>query len=73
LEARIPSHHEEGETPNAESVIAAEVSTILLVGDPVAAIPTALCPGAMVALPVSGPVLLPAGLFNTLLFLSARL
>lgn len=73
LEAWISAHHQEGEASDAELVITAEVSTKLLLGDPVAVIPAALAPGAMVALPVSGPMLLPSDLFHTLLFLGAWL
>jgi len=73
LEAWIPADHHEGQAFNAEVVIVTEVSTVLLLGDPVAAISAALVPGAMVALPVSGAVLLPAGLFHALLFLGAWL
>ena len=71
LEARVPTHNHEGQTVDAESVIRTKVSTETVVRDAVAVISATLLPSAMVGIPVLGTMLLPRGLLDALLFLSA--
>ena len=52
LEARVSAYHQEGKSVDAESVAGAEVSAVAVVRNAVAAVATALLPGAVIGLPV---------------------
>jgi hypothetical protein len=52
LEARISADNQEGKAVDAESVAWAKVSVVSIVRNAVAAVATALLPGAVIGLPV---------------------
>jgi hypothetical protein len=52
LEARVSAYHQEGQAVDAESVAGAKISAVAVVRNAVAAVATALLPGAVVGLPV---------------------
>jgi hypothetical protein len=52
LEAGVSADHQEGKAVDAESVAGAKVSVVPVVGNAIAAVATALLPGAVVGLPV---------------------
>jgi hypothetical protein len=52
LEAWIPTHYQERKALDAEPMIRPEVSPVAVVRNAIAAVATALLPGAMIGLPV---------------------
>ncbi len=67
LKARVAALHPERQTMDSESMLRAEITAKAIVRDAVACIATALAPGAMIRLPVRGPMLLPGSLLVVLL------
>ena len=62
MEAWISADNEERETADAESMIPSKGSAEVVVWNAISAVSAALCPGAVVGLPVAGAVLLPYAL-----------
>jgi hypothetical protein len=71
LEARISTNHQEGQPVNAKAVVRPKISSITIVWNAIAVVPTSLLPVAVVRLPALCAVLLPGRLFDVLLLLGA--
>jgi hypothetical protein len=70
LEARIPANLYEWEAVDAEPVIPATVDAVIIVGNAVAVIASALLPGAVLRLPIVGAVLVPGTTLLALLLIA---
>lgn len=68
MEAGISAYDQEGQAADSEPVVWPKVSAETVVRNAVAVVAAPLLPGAVVGLPVLGPVFPPYGLLDTMLF-----